>query len=708
MTQTWNSIHGFTIWNAAPASNYFGNGGTHLVPEVAYEALGIWRRTLDAQAGDESVFSIHCNSHGCGKWNSAYNLFELDTNVGGDTVSFQPMTSNLTMNLRGTSYGFTPQAFTAGTINAGTVNATRLNGSVSASQLPVFGASGTAHAQGAVPDPGAAAGTARYLREDGAWSVPPGSGSGTGSGTAIPLSMPQRANLLGEYLLNEGGGTVADDTSGLGNNATISGATWEGEADLNFGATGEYIQLPVALNQSNTFQFAIYAPAAGSGSMPLPPGYSNFGTNPSLLCGTDTSHTCLVENSYLSGLSQRFYGFNSSHTESQEFLTAGWHIVTFVNGLGSGKDHWYYDGAEVNGYVVQGSGGILHPTSGNYQIGGSTVYSGTWWVGKVAGAWAWSTALSPLDVAAAAKSAMDFIKSKGAAMPYRAGVVTSPVVIGGLDSRTSGFAVTTPWISNLSLTDSTYTTLNLAVDGLSAIDADAMYEMMYAPHISKDSPATILALWGGVNDLGGGADKVPLIAGSLKSMVQKAKAQGARVILATEIDSSGNDARKNELNAILRSQAYSWGVDNLADLATIPQLGADGAASNSTYFTGGVHPVDAGEVFITRVMSNAVNELIGSTETNRHTTAATSYQEVAGDRYLDLTGTSAQTVSLPDCIGYSLSRQMVNLGSVAATAVAINGETLTGNSSVAVGTRAVFVPVPGALSTGGCQWERTQ
>ncbi len=45
---------GSTIWNAAPASNYFGNGGTHLVPEVAYEALGIWRRTMDAQAGEKA------------------------------------------------------------------------------------------------------------------------------------------------------------------------------------------------------------------------------------------------------------------------------------------------------------------------------------------------------------------------------------------------------------------------------------------------------------------------------------------------------------------------------------------------------------------------------------------------------------------------------------------------------------------------------
>src|SRR6185312_12644878 len=92
-------VTGWSIENAAPASFYYGNGGTHLVPPMAYEETGIWQRTMSAQAGEQSVFSIHCNSHGCGKWNSGYNLFELDSNVGVDTVFYQPLTSTLTMGL---------------------------------------------------------------------------------------------------------------------------------------------------------------------------------------------------------------------------------------------------------------------------------------------------------------------------------------------------------------------------------------------------------------------------------------------------------------------------------------------------------------------------------------------------------------------------------------------------------------------------------
>lgn len=64
---------------------------------------------------------------------------------------------------------------------------------------PIFGASGTQHTAGVVPDPGVSAGTTKYLREDATWQVPPGSasasiaahtfvGNSTGS-TAAPVAM---------------------------------------------------------------------------------------------------------------------------------------------------------------------------------------------------------------------------------------------------------------------------------------------------------------------------------------------------------------------------------------------------------------------------------------------------------------------------------------------------------------------------------------
>jgi len=107
---------------------------------------------MNLTAGEDAVFAINCNMHGCGNWNSGYNLFELNSNVSVDLVSYSPTTSSLSIGLRGSApYSFTPQAFTAGTINVGTLNATTLNGAVngasinsgtiSAAHLPLFGPS---------------------------------------------------------------------------------------------------------------------------------------------------------------------------------------------------------------------------------------------------------------------------------------------------------------------------------------------------------------------------------------------------------------------------------------------------------------------------------------------------------------------------------------------------------------------------------------
>jgi trimeric autotransporter adhesin len=88
-------VSGWTVTNEVPVTSYLGNGGTHSIPGSAYVENGIWRTSMDMQAGEQSVFSVHCTSRGCGRWNSGYDLFELDSNTGADSISFQPATSTL-------------------------------------------------------------------------------------------------------------------------------------------------------------------------------------------------------------------------------------------------------------------------------------------------------------------------------------------------------------------------------------------------------------------------------------------------------------------------------------------------------------------------------------------------------------------------------------------------------------------------------------
>ena len=185
-------MNGWDIQNVTPASTYFGGGGTHQLPDAAYVVEGPWQRDIDVQAGAQAVLSVHCNLHGCNRYDSAYNLAQMDSANGVDTLSYDPSASGLTIWLKGFPFRFTPTGFQTDFISTyqltvqklvGNVDAGALTtGTIDAARLPIFGPSGPTHAPGAVPDPGAVAGNTRYLREDGTWSVPVSTGGGTGGG----------------------------------------------------------------------------------------------------------------------------------------------------------------------------------------------------------------------------------------------------------------------------------------------------------------------------------------------------------------------------------------------------------------------------------------------------------------------------------------------------------------------------------------------
>lgn len=72
-----------------------------------------------------------------------------------------------------------------------------VNAAIAAGDLPIFGASGASHAPGAVPDPGATAGTTRYLREDGTWAVPAESSAADPYDIMMQyVGLPQQAEII--------------------------------------------------------------------------------------------------------------------------------------------------------------------------------------------------------------------------------------------------------------------------------------------------------------------------------------------------------------------------------------------------------------------------------------------------------------------------------------------------------------------------------
>lgn len=208
-------LTGWSIENSNSASEYLGGGGTHYPPMNAYVASGVWQNDMSLTAGEDSVFTVNCNLHGCNRYDSNYALFLLQRASGYDLIRYDPASSTLGLFFGAGSYSFSPTAFTAPTINAGTINATKITGAT-------FGASGTSHAAGLVPDPGAGAGTSRYLREDGAWVTPnfATTANPTFSGTSV-------AN--GD--LNVAAATAATATVNVSSpNLKVCGNDWNGSA----------------------------------------------------------------------------------------------------------------------------------------------------------------------------------------------------------------------------------------------------------------------------------------------------------------------------------------------------------------------------------------------------------------------------------------------------------------------------------------------
>lgn len=108
----------------------------------------------------------------------------------------------------------------AGTVTGvtGTAPIASSGGNAPAISIATFVASGATHARGAVPDPGAVAGTTKFLREDATWVAPPGIGDVVGPAGAVD------GNVV---LFNTATGKLIKDGGTLGSAAFTSSAAYD-------------------------------------------------------------------------------------------------------------------------------------------------------------------------------------------------------------------------------------------------------------------------------------------------------------------------------------------------------------------------------------------------------------------------------------------------------------------------------------------------
>ena len=718
-------ITGWMIANAAAATNYLGNGGTHTAPFAAYEATGVWKRTFSAQAGDESVFALSCNSHGCGKWNSGYNLFELTSNVGIDTETYNPATSAMGLNLRGSGYSFTPQGFTAGTVNATTVNAGTVNagtivGSVSAAQLPVFGGSGAGHSVGAVPDPGATAGSTRYLREDGTWVAPVA--GGTSSGVVAPV-----AGATADYNFLQAGGTLLVDSSGNGNNGTLgSGAsapTWT-STGLSFGLP-QNVSLPAALNGSRTFVMVVWinplTTAPLDNTYPLLVSSSAGGSGFNLLYIKTGKSALFVNGSYAPSV----YANNAVGTAANG-LVSGFHAIGVTLGVvGSSVDHMYVDGVEYP-YVVQTASAGLQ-SSGNFYLGTSPagLWSGSGFEGTYYRLRVYPTQLSSAQVAATSAALVAEVSQRGVATGLASPMLVTQQIHAIGDSITAGLGVASAWPTLLSWTgQATYSVTDWGIPGIYLESIAGSEANRVAVQCRSSSGPNVAIVFAGTNDFAAVAGSTAAsVFGFASGEIQTLKKAGCLVFAGTMLSRTGNDqsgttsldADKDSYDSLLLQQAEAAGADGVIDFAANPLLGADGANANATYFQSDhVHPTQVGQQLLANAASNALNYYFGFNALNPHGVTTLPYSMTAGDGEVSVAGvSSAGTLTLPDCTGQSGAVYRISnpQATYAVTVQALNGSQLI--NGLAAGT-AVPVPangtltlrdVPNAKTISGCHWE---
>ena len=137
-------LRGWQVTNSVAASNYLGAGGTHQPPDDAYVSSGVWRNTFEMDAGQESLFRVHCNLHTCSRWDSAYALLALDSHIGQDFLTYDPNSDTASWNLAGTSFSFSPGGFSAPAINASSLSGATLRASSTAAHSVMLGGATTA------------------------------------------------------------------------------------------------------------------------------------------------------------------------------------------------------------------------------------------------------------------------------------------------------------------------------------------------------------------------------------------------------------------------------------------------------------------------------------------------------------------------------------------------------------------------------------
>ena len=439
-------------------------------------------------------------------------------------------------------------------------------------------------------------------------------GSATSTPGAAITSLSQIPGLMAEYRLLDGTGTTATDSSGNGNNATLTAShlpTWIATGGLTFAGT-QSVDLPAAINTAQTVLIAFNYPAFQITGNHI---FSLFNsTNATTPCTGIMLNANATPNQNWNEYSSWDNGV--AHNTTLSPVTGTNVLAVTWNGVAT--DQFYQ-----NGVLLQATGtGVSPVNAGNWELGsgGSGFCVGPQgFVGSVYYAAFYSGILTAGQIVQASTFISTILANRNTPVGWNPPAGDTLILDG--DSEMSNLAIpsTTVFLSGTS------NVWNVAVPGQTSLQQLQAQPVNAFPMI----PATgvggrpFIIFWAGTNDTPG--QEVTTNSNLAKYCVQ-AHQKAMKCLVATMLSRTGRDSMKNTLDGLINSQWSSY-ADGELNFAVNVNLGADGASTNTTFFTDGTHTTTASkDNIMDRMIHSQINRLMFG---NRDFSTATLYSSGA-------------------------------------------------------------------------------
>jgi lysophospholipase L1-like esterase len=391
---------------------------------------------------------------------------------------------------------------------------------------------------------------------------------------------------MADYLMIDAAGTNLPDSSGNGNNGVMVASPTVGPLGVTFDGASQYVNLPSGLAWKTVCLAADF-----TGIQPL----TNNGAFVGLFGNASSSLLNLMASPDF-GLLRLTPAVNGSTSGNENLPLHG----DFCYVADATTDHIYIQGHESASYFVQQGNaanisGIARIAYGAGYYFPGTIYRVTLYSSEITAAQAqnWHAATTLL------------LQKRGVVIPAIR-TATNNMLLALGDSITYGFGVTTPYTSLMTL-NNPYNIHNFGIDGypmMSFTDAGQQADNWLSPK----GQSNVIVLWACTNDLVIYSRTVTQCLTDMAGYAQARRRAGWKVVVVSMLDRSGMDSAVATFNTGLRA-AWPTFADGLADVAANPLLGAAGASTNTTYFSDGTHPTNAGQALYLPIINAAVNRV---------------------------------------------------------------------------------------------------